>query len=118
MTDSDPAGTEGEPPPHRFDPSASGGLDDEARHPTQRLRRVLGETRGQGGEQTAGTAPPEELLEFETLSGSAPAAPQARWARRITRRTVVTAVALAALVGAAAGTLVPYKSSVLLHVGE
>ena len=106
MTDSDPAGTEGEPPPHRFDRSASGGLDDEARHPTQRLRRVLGETRGQGGEQTAGTAPPEELLEFETLSGSAPAAPQARWARRITRRTVVTAVALAALVGAAAGTLV------------
>src|ERR1019366_8214413 len=105
MTDSDPAGTEGEPPPHRFDQSASGGLDDEARHPTQRLRRVLGETRGQGGEQTAGTAPPEELLEFETLSGSAPAAPQARWARRIPRRTVAPAVALAALVGAAAGTL-------------
>ncbi|MGD0448408.1 MAG: hypothetical protein ABSB36_07295 [Candidatus Dormibacteria bacterium] len=106
MSDSDPAGTEGEPPPRRFDRSASGGLADEARHPTQRLRRVLSETRGQGAEQTAGPAPAEEPLEFETLSGGATSAPQARWARRITRRTVVTAVTLAALVGAAAGTLV------------
>jgi hypothetical protein len=107
MTDSDPAGTEGEPPSHRFIQPASHGLDDEARHPTQRLRRALaGETTGRPGEQTAGAARSDGELEFETLSESAPLGPQARWTRRITRRTAITGVALAALVAAATGTLV------------
>jgi hypothetical protein len=107
MTDSDPAGTEGEPPPHRFDPSASGGLDDEARHPTQRLRRALaGETAGRRAEQTAEAAPPDGEPEFETFSGTVSPSDHAHWTRRITRRTVIAGVSLAALVAAATGTLV------------
>jgi hypothetical protein len=107
MTDSDPAGTEGEPPPHRFDRSASGGLEDEARHPTQRLRRALaGETAGRRAEQTAEAAPPDGEPEFETFSGTVSPTDHAHWTRRITRRTVITGVSLAALVAAATGTLV------------
>ena len=107
MSDSDPAGTEGEPPAHRFDRSASGGLDDEARHPAQRLRRALaGETAGQRTEQMGETAQSDAEVEFETLSVGAPPSPRAGWTQRITRRTVITGVSLAALVAAATGTLV------------
>jgi hypothetical protein len=107
MTDSDPAGTEGEPPPHRFDRSASGGLDGEARHPAQRLRRALaGEIAGRRTEQKAEAAPPDGEPEFETFSGPVSPSDHAHWTRRITRRTVISGVALAALVAAATGTLV------------
>ena len=103
---SDPAGTEGEPPPHRFDQSALGGLADELRHPAQRLRRALaGGIGGRGGEVPAAPGPPDGEPDFETLPESTLASPQSHWTQRITRRTMVTGIALAALVAAAAGTL-------------
>ena len=108
MNDADPAGTEGEPPPNRYDRSASRGLDDETRHPAERLRRALaGETGGHGTEQTAAAAGPADGgAEFETLSVPVSPSSRARWARRITRRTVITGVSVAALVVAATGSLV------------
>jgi hypothetical protein len=107
MSDSDAAGTEGEPPPHRFDRPASGGLDDEARHPAQRLRRALaGESAGRRDDQMAEMAPGDPEVEFETLSAEASPSPRRRWTRGVNRRTLITGVTLAALVAAATGTLV------------
>jgi hypothetical protein len=101
MTDVDTTGPEGEPPPRRSDRAAGGGRDEDARHPAQRLRRALASP-SLGPAGPAGDGPATRLdpdtRDFEPASRSA-------GPRRITRRSLVTGVVLAALVGAATTTL-------------
>jgi hypothetical protein len=106
MTDDDTHGAEGEPPPGRLETPARAGWDADSRHPAGRLRRALtapstgpvtSPERAGGGDRTrAEVAPPEEdFTGPSTVDGIG----------RVTRRTVITGVVLAALVGAAAASL-------------
>jgi len=107
MTDMGPTAPEGEPPPDGTARAASGGWDDEARHPARRLRRALAVRGGVPPEPVAPGAAPERAdfdLDPAAVAG-APGAPR-HGTRALTRRTLVVGVALATLVAAAAGAVV------------
>ena len=107
MTDMGPTAPEGEPPPDGTTRAASGGWDDETRHPAQRLRRALvGSTPGRPGESATAAAPQEPDFELQTLPEDRPPGPRAGLRHGVTRRVLVTAVSLSALVGAATATLI------------
>ena len=100
MTDVDTNGAEGDPPPARTGPAASGGGDEDARHPARRLRRALAAT-----STRPGTSPEAPHGEAGPPDGEFAAPSPTGGSTRITRRGVITGVALAALVGAAATSL-------------
>ena len=100
MTVTEPTDTGEGPPAHRIHRATAGGSDDDARHPARRLRRAL---------SMSESVSPEMPLaggEFEEPPADDQRLPDARQRPRVTRRRLVTGVALTALVGAAAGTLV------------
>ena len=106
MTQMGPTAPEGEPPPDGTNRAAAGGADDWSRHPAQRLRRALaGPSPGQPEGSIATPAPPEPDFELEALPEDAPSGARRRLPHGVTRRVLVTAVSLSALVGAATATL-------------
>src|ERR1039458_6572858 len=105
MTVTEPTDTGEGPPAHRIHRATAGGSDDDARHPARRLRRAL---------SMSESVSPEMPLaggEFEEPPADDQRLPDARQRPRVTRRRLVTGVALTALVGAAAGTLLLSPSS-------
>lgn len=107
MTDMGPTAPEGDPPPDGTTRPASSGPDDEARHPTHRLHRVLA-VRGGGAPEAVAPETAADSPDFDLDPGAVAGAPGAPWhgGRPLTRRTLVVGVALASLVAAATAGVV------------